>query len=93
MTFGEVIAAARKRAGLSQSELATWIIKEDGRPISAEYLDDLECDRRKPPSTFLIEQFGVVLDIPRGMLACQAGMALLDTTRIAADQRRCLGAA
>jgi transcriptional regulator with XRE-family HTH domain len=93
MTFGEAIATARERAGLSQSELATWIIREDGRPISADYLDDLERDRRRPPSRFLVEQFGAVLDIPHGLLVRLAGMALLDNAQVVGPEQQCFGAA
>jgi len=41
---------------MSQKELAGKIKKEDGLPISAQYLNDIEHDRRNPPSEFLIAQ-------------------------------------
>ena len=63
MTFGQVIAEARKAANLSQKELAALIRKEDGEPISPQYLNDIERDRRNPPSDFLIEQFAKELKI------------------------------
>ena len=44
MSFGEVVATARKAKGLSQKELAALITKEDGEPISPQYLNDLERD-------------------------------------------------
>jgi transcriptional regulator with XRE-family HTH domain len=68
MTFGQVVATARKRARLTQTELAAWIIKEDGRPISPRYLRDLEHDRLRIPKQFLIEQFAAVLGIPPDVL-------------------------
>jgi ribosome-binding protein aMBF1 (putative translation factor) len=45
VTFGQTIADARKRAGLSQKGLAARIKKDDGQSISAQYLHDLERDR------------------------------------------------
>ena len=56
MTFGETIARARKDLGVSQRELAMRIVKEDGAPISPQYLNDIERDRRNPPGDHLLEQ-------------------------------------
>lgn len=64
MTFGQILADARKRANLSLRELAAKIKKEDGTSISPQYLNDLEHDRRNPPSDFLLQQFAQVLGIP-----------------------------
>lgn len=62
-SFGQTIAEARKNANLSQKELAALIYKEDGQAISPQYLNDIERDRRNPPSDFLIEQFAEVLKV------------------------------
>jgi transcriptional regulator with XRE-family HTH domain len=64
MTFGETVAKERKLVGLSQKELATRILKEDGAPISPQYLNDLEHDRRSPPPQNLLQQFARELNIP-----------------------------
>ena len=56
-TFGTAISEARKAMGLSQKELATQIRKEDGEPISPQYLNDIERDRRNAPSQHLILEF------------------------------------
>lgn len=72
-SFGEIISAKRKETGLSQKELATQIIKEDGQPISPQYLNDLEHNRRNPPSSHLIEQFAAVLKIEAVLLYHCAG--------------------
>ncbi len=63
MTFGQIIAEARKDANLSQKEFAALIKKEDEQPISPQYLNDIERDRRNPPSDFIIEQFAKILKI------------------------------
>lgn len=54
MSFGQVISQARKKAGLSQKQLAERMIKEDGTPISPQYLNDIEHDRRRA-TDFVIE--------------------------------------
>jgi transcriptional regulator with XRE-family HTH domain len=64
MAFGQIISDARKKAKLSLRELAAKIKKEDGTTISPQYLNDLEHDRRNPPSDYLLQQFAQALDIP-----------------------------
>ncbi len=56
-TFGEVIAQARKKANLTQRQLAARIKTEEGKPISAPYLNDIEHNFRHPPRGYLLEQF------------------------------------
>lgn len=64
MTFGQAIAEARKKKQLSQKQLAAMVIKEDGDPISPQYLNDIERDRRNPPGEYFINQFAKILDVP-----------------------------
>ena len=73
MAFGQIIAVARTRLGLSQKDLAAQIKKEDGESISPQYLNDIERDRRNPPSEFLIVQFAKVLDLSKDYLLLAAG--------------------
>lgn len=73
-TFGQIIAAARKDREISQKELATRILKEDGRPISPQYLNDIEHDRRNPPGEFIIVQLAENLNLPQEHLIAVAGM-------------------
>lgn len=73
MTFGQIIAEARKKAGISQKELAERILKEDGEPISPQYLNDIERDRRNPPSEFLIARFAKELKLSKNYLMLAAG--------------------
>ena|SRR5436853_5574670 len=73
MTFGQIIAEARKKLGLRQKELAERIKKEDGEPISPQYLNDIERDRRNPPSEFLITQFAKELKLSKDYLLLAAG--------------------
>ena len=73
-TFGRIIAAARKAADVSQKHLAAKIVKEDGEPISPQYLNDIEHDRRNPPSEEIIEQFSKLLKLSKDYLIAAAGM-------------------
>ena len=73
MTFGETIAGARKDRGVSQREMAMRILKEDGTPISPQYLNDIERDRRNPPGDPLLEQLAKELDLEKDFLYFLAG--------------------
>lgn len=88
MTFGETISKARKKANLSQRELAARVKKEDGSPISPQYLNDIERDRRNPPPDHLIEQFAETLSISRDVLYHQAGEVPKDLREAEADEKR-----
>src|SRR5919204_3004368 len=72
-TFGQTIPEARRRAGLSQKDVAARLLKEDGSPISPQYLNDLEHDRRNPPAEHLLAQFASLLDVPLDYLCFVAG--------------------
>ena len=72
-TFGRTITDARRRGGLSQKDVAARIIKEDGTPISPQYLNDLEHDRRNPPADHMLAQFSSLLGVPLDYLCFVAG--------------------
>jgi transcriptional regulator with XRE-family HTH domain len=72
MAFGQTIAEARKKAGLSQKALAARIKKEDGSPISPQYLNDLEWDRRNSPSPHFLHQLAAELHLPEEYLVVMA---------------------
>src|SRR6516165_8686073 len=67
-TFGEVIAEARKKAKLTQRQLAVRIKNEEGRHISGPYLNDIEHNYRHPPRGYLLEQFARELDVDVDLL-------------------------
>ena len=66
--FGEVIAEARKKANLTQRQLAARIKTEEGRGISGPYLNDIEHNLRHPPRGYLLEQFARELDLDVDLL-------------------------
>lgn len=72
-TFGRVISIARKDKGWSLKELATRILREDGVPISPQYLNDIEHNRRSPSSDRMVQQFAEALDVNPDWLYYLAG--------------------
>jgi transcriptional regulator with XRE-family HTH domain len=92
MSFGRILAQARKKANLSQKELAAKIKKEDEQPISAQYLNDIEHDRRNPPSGYLLEQFARELNIPVEYLYYWAGELPADLKGSEANQEQVVAA-
>lgn len=82
VTFGRYIADARKKLQMSQKELASQILREeDDEPISPQYLNDIERDRRNPSSDHLIQQFAKVLKIDADYLSYLAGKLPEDIRR------------
>jgi transcriptional regulator with XRE-family HTH domain len=63
ITFGRLISDARKKLNLMQKDLAARIMREDGHPISPQYLNDIERDRRRPSSDHMVQQFAKALDL------------------------------
>src|SRR6266851_4861563 len=89
-TFGQVITAARKRAGLTQKEVAELIRREDGRKVLPPYLNDLEHDRRYPPENVVIEQLAKILRISADVLTStpSACRRMLSATLMTARWKR-----
>lgn len=85
-TFGTLISEARRAKGLSQKNLASKVNKEDGQAISAQYLNDIEHDRRNPPSELLIAQIADILDVSKDMLCIAAGTIPNDLQKMARSQ-------
>jgi transcriptional regulator with XRE-family HTH domain len=56
-TFGEVISELRKERGLTQKALASQVEKKDGVAIGIAYINDIERDRRNPPSPDFVAQW------------------------------------
>ena len=72
-SFGRAIASARKQLQISQKDLASKILKEDGEPITPQYLNDIEHDKRTPSSDHLVQQFATVLGLNADILYWLAG--------------------
>lgn len=85
MSFGRIIAQHRKNLGISQKQLAERIKKEAGEPISPQYLNDIERDRRNPPSEHLIAQLAKELRLSKDYLLGAAGTWPQDLKEILSD--------
>ncbi|WP_235907806.1 helix-turn-helix domain-containing protein [Siccirubricoccus phaeus] len=85
-TLGQAIVAARKAKGISQKDLAAAVQKDDGTgPISPQYLNDIEHDRRSPTSDQLIREFAKALDADEDYLFVLAGKIPDEVRREAKD--------
>ena len=86
MTFGEAITRARKDKKLSQKQVAAGTLKEDGQAISAQYLNDIEHDRRNPPSEHIVRQLADTLELDLDYLLFLAGRFPADVLEMSRDQ-------
>lgn len=88
MTFGQVVSDARRNLGISQRELALKVLKEDGAPISPQYLNDIERDRRNPPGDHLLAQLARELELDVDYLYFLAGKFPSDVRSSNTDAKR-----
>ena len=84
--FGQVITEARKKAGLTQREVAGRLKREDGRPVDTPYLNSLEHDHRYPPGDHMIEQLANILGISADVLYFYANRLPADIKREAGNE-------
>jgi transcriptional regulator with XRE-family HTH domain len=73
VTFGRVISQARKDRSWSLKDLCSRVLREDGDPISPQYLNDIEHDRRSPSSDRMVRQFADALGVNADWLYYLAG--------------------
>lgn len=85
MTFGRVLREARERARRKQKEVAALVRKENGEPLTAQYLNDIEHDRRNPPPPYIIEQLAAAVEIAPDILYYWAGEIPKDLRGIQTD--------
>ena len=71
-TLGRVIATRRAALGLSLKDLGRQVRKEDGHGVSAQYLHDIERDRRTP-SPQVLGELARALGVDAMYLAAVAG--------------------
>jgi len=72
-TLGEAVSEKRKQLGWSLRELAEKVLKEDGKPISPQYLNDIEHGNRKPTG-LLIDNLAKVLHLDQDYLRILSGV-------------------
>jgi transcriptional regulator with XRE-family HTH domain len=81
-TFGQMISDGRKTMGFSQKQLAALIRKENGDPISPQYLNDIEHSRRNPPNEFITKQLATKLKLDKDLLLFVSGFLPEDIRKI-----------
>ena len=86
-TFGQVLREARKKAGLTQREVAARLRREDGRPVDPPYLNAVEHDHRYPPEDLLIEQLAKMVGISPDVLYFHANRQPPDVKAEAGHER------
>ena len=79
LTLGRVIAERRAALGLSLKDLGRLVHKEDGHGVSAQYLHDIERDRRTPSPHVLVE-LAKALGVDSHYLAAVAGQPPTEVT-------------
>ena len=82
MTFGEIITQARGRSRLTQKHVAGTTLKENGIPISASYLNNIEHDRRNPPREYIMRQLANTLGLEIEYLCFLAGRIPTDIVKM-----------
>ena len=72
-SFGELIAKQRKKLNLTQKQIAAGIKQDDGKPISPQYLNDIEHGRRGAPPDYVIAQLARLLRLQLDVLYFRSG--------------------
>jgi transcriptional regulator with XRE-family HTH domain len=73
-TLGRAIAERRGALGLSLKDLGRMVRREEGRGVSAQYLHDIERDRRIP-SANVLRELARALGVDPYFLGALAGQA------------------
>jgi len=87
-SLGRVIAEKRATLGLSLKDLGRLVHKEDGHGVSAQYLHDIERDRRTP-SPHVLAELGRALGVDPYYLAAVAGQCPPDVTLYLREHPEC----
>jgi transcriptional regulator with XRE-family HTH domain len=72
-SFGEFIAKRRKQLALTQKQIAAAISQDDGKPLSVQYLNDIEHGRRGAPPDYVIAQLAKLLRLQLDVLYFRSG--------------------
>lgn len=87
-SLGRVIAAHRAELGLSLKDLGRLVHKEDGHGVSAQYLHDIERDRRTP-SPHVLAELARALGVDPYFLAAVAGQCPPELTMYLREHPEC----
>jgi transcriptional regulator with XRE-family HTH domain len=73
-SLGKILKATRQARHLSLRGVSDQVIKEDGRPISPQYLFDIE-EHHRMPAPHVLRELARVLDLDYDRLLAAAGAA------------------
>ena len=88
LTLGRVIAERRGALKLSLKDLGRLVHKEDGHGVSAQYLHDIERDRRTP-SPNVLGELAKALGVDVHYLAAVAGQCPPEVTQYLRERPDC----
>jgi transcriptional regulator with XRE-family HTH domain len=91
-TFGTFITRRRKDLGLTQKEVAARIKQDDAKPLSVQYLNDIEHGRRGAPPDYVIKQLARVLRLELDVMYFRAGRVPYDIRSRSISDERALAA-
>jgi transcriptional regulator with XRE-family HTH domain len=87
-SFGDLIKKRRRELALTQVKVAARIIQDDGKPLSMQYLNDIENGRRGAPPDYMLKQLAKVLRVELDLLYFRAGRIPPDLQkRLVSDAR------
>jgi len=86
-TLGKTISNKRRKKQLSQKQLADETLREDGQPISPQFLNDIERDRRRP-GPFILNSLAKNLELDLDELHLLAGQVPPDMVAGSTDDNR-----
>jgi len=86
-TFGAAIRRRRKEVGMTQSDLAGRIFRDDGQFISKQYVHDIEIGRATPSAEPLLNQLAQELNIDADYLSYLAGVIPSDVRDLGLTQQ------
>lgn len=87
-SLGRLIADRRGALGLSLKDLGRLVRKEDGHGVSAQYLHDIERDRRSP-SARVLGELARALGLDAHYLAAVAGQCPSDVLVYLRERPEC----
>ena len=87
-SLGRVIAERRAGLSLSLKDLGRLVHKEDGHGVSAQYLHDIERDRRTP-SPHVLSELARALGVDPYYLAAVAGQCPTELTLYLREHPEC----